>query len=243
MKVLNCIIIDNTFDASLLREILDKITLVKLIDTFTNPFDAIEIINSQKIDIIIIDIEMPQISGIEFIKLIPKPPLIIFMSSSSHYAIHGYELNIIDYILKPFSSERFLKSIYKAYEIDSLKSRNKSLEFNDTYINQNDTRFMMIKVEYCTIKVDFNDILFIEGLKDYVKIITKQSSFLTKGTMKNLEERLPMKNFIRIHKSFIISISSINKIENNRILIKDKRLPIGGHYKTGFYDMIKTFYL
>jgi DNA-binding LytR/AlgR family response regulator len=216
-NILNCIAIDDEPSAlRIIREFCSKIQSVNMIGTFTNPYDSIYTINNNQVDLIFLDIVMPQVSGLEFLKTLYKPPMVVFTTAFKEYAFEGFENDAVDYLVKPFAFERFLKAVNKAFQLSRFK--NPVIAANDeTHVIPKG--FLMVKVEYTTIRVDLIDILYIEGLKDYVKIHTEGKLILTKTTMKNLIEKLPSDSFLRVHKSYIISLVKIDMIENSRIVI------------------------
>ncbi len=237
---MKCLAIDDEpLALNIIEEFCNRIDFIDLVATYTNAIEAISILNQQKIDLIFLDVQMPNITGLEFIRSIDNPPLVIFTTAFSNYALEGFNLNATDYLLKPFAFERFFRAVNKAYEIVQLR-KNKTVQPVLSEIPQYNPRFLMIKVEYSTVRLELDKILFIEGLKDYVKIYLGAKPLLTKTTFINLEDKLPPDKFIRVHKSFIISASKINSIENNRILIGERLIPIGNQYKVQFYKWIDS---
>ncbi len=235
-NTLNCIAIDDEIPAlDIIKEFCSKIRYVNLTGTFTNPFEAVPVINNNQIDLIFLDIVMPQISGLEFLKSLYNPPMIIFTTAFREYAFDGFEYDAIDFLVKPFAFDRFSKSVNKAFQLLKLKKpAETSIEETPGILYG----FLMVKVEYSTIRVNLSDILYIEGLKDYVKIYMEGKLILTKTTMKNIMEKLPPGSFFRVHKSYIVSVDKIEMIENSRIVIASQRIPIGESYRTSFYSMI-----
>jgi len=235
-NVLNCIAIDDEPSAlRIISEFCSRIQYVNLIGTFTNPFEAVHTINDNQVDLIFLDIMMPQISGLEFLKTLYNPPMIIFATAFKEYAFDGFECDAVDYLVKPFAFDRFSKSVNKAFQLLKLK---KPADASGGGVRDSSHEFLMVKVEYSTIRVSLNDILYIEGLKDYVKIYTEGKLILTKTTMKNILEKLPTVTFFRVHKSYIISVDKIDMIENSRIVIGNQRIPIGESYRTSFFEMV-----
>ena len=226
---MNCIIVD---DEPLARDILDtyvsQIFYLTLIKSCKNAFEALSALQEHTIDIVFIDIQMPDISGVKFIETLTNPPLVIFTTAYSHYALNGFELNAVDYLLKPISLERFLKAAQKAKDLFDLKQVKKPLV-------ETENEFIFVKADYQTIKINYKDILYIEGLKDYVKIYTTKKMIMTLLNIKNILEKLPDSQFIRIHKSYIVSIAAIEKIDRNRIVFGEKRIPIGDSFKDEFH--------
>ncbi len=237
---MNCLAVDDEILAlDVIKDFCSKVPFINLVDTCTNAMDAAKLINKHDIDLVFLDIQMPYITGVEFCKMLSNinAPLIIFTTAYSDHALEGFELNVLDYLVKPIPFERFFKAANKAYELVELRKKKDHLIIpNNINIAQPD--YIMIKCEYSTVKVDFESILYIEGLKDYIKIFTTEKMLLTKSTMKNIESKLPDNLFIRVHKSFIVSVTKISKIENNRILFGDQRIPVGEQYKKTFQHLI-----
>jgi DNA-binding LytR/AlgR family response regulator len=246
---MNCIAIDDEpLALNIIEEFCLKIDFLNLEKKCSSAFEAIEIVNRKNIDLIFLDIHMPDISGLDFFKSIPNPPMVIFTTAYSEFALDGFELNAVDYLVKPIPFNRFFLAVNRAYELFNLRSsdneKNEAIapDSNSMQNNRqeysNSQKFLLIKVEYSTVRVDFDTILYIEGLKDYIKIYTTEKMLLTKSTMKNIQSRLPELMFFRVHKSFIVSFNYIRKIENNRIVIREKYIPIGEQYKEKFYKYV-----
>ena len=241
---MNCLAIDDEpLALNVIKEFCNKLGFVNLLATCSNAVDAIKVLNEQKVDLLLLDINMPHISGLEFIKTLVNPPLIIFTTAYSEHALEGFELDAVDYLVKPIPFERFLKALNKAQELYMLrnqKGNDQSLQVEHSTAQH---AYMMVKVEYSMVKVDFGSIKYIEGVKDYLKIVGQGKSILTKSTMKNMEEKLPPGQFIRVHKSYIVSIPNIEKIERNRIIFGDKYIPVGDLYKDEFYRVLDGYKL
>ena len=238
---MNCLAID---DEPLALDVIEnftrKIPFLNFNGKCTSAFEAIQLINNFQTDLIFLDINMPHLSGIDFLKSIKNPPMIIFTTAYAEFAVEGFELNAVDYLLKPIAYERFLKAVNKAYELYSLKNKRIS---GDETLTDSPTDFMLVKVDYSTVRINLSEILYIEGLKDYVKIYCGPRPILTKSTMKNIGEKLSGKNFLRVHKSYIVSISRIDSIENQRIIIGEKRIPVGEQYKDEFNKVLNNYKL
>lgn len=237
---MKCIAIDDEpLALNIIKDYAGRIDFIDLVASCTNPLEAIKILNREEIDLIFLDIQMPNITGIDLIRSLGKAPQFIFTTAYSNFALEGFELNALDYLVKPFSFERFLKAVNKAYEISTLR-KSKQVNVVHTTEPHEHEKFIMVKVEYSTVRLDLDEILYIEGLKDYVKIYAGKKPLLTKSTMKNMEEKLSSDTFVRVHKSFIVSASKIDSIENNRILIGEKRIPIGNQYKNDFNNFLES---
>jgi DNA-binding LytR/AlgR family response regulator len=233
---MNCIAVDDELLAlDIISEFCRKISYLNLIGTFSNPFDAVQFLNNNKIDLIFLDIHMPQINGLEFLKSLYNPPLIIFTTAYKEHAFQGFEYDAVDYLIKPFAFDRFTKSVNKAFLLMKLKNPG---DISNQDNPGNIYGFIMVKVEYNTVRINLDDILYIEGLKDYVKIYSGGKPILTKSTMKSIVEKLPSDRFIRVHKSFIVSVRKIDMIENSRIVIGKQYIPVGESFRTPFFKMV-----
>ncbi len=236
LNTINCIAINNDpADLKIFREYCSKIQFLNLTGVFSNPFEAVHEINNRQPDLIFIDAAMPQITGPEFIKTLYNPPLAIFTSSSGEYAMEGFECDAVDYLLKPVSFERFSRAVNKAFMLMKIKNP-AGPDHSESVVTPGN--FLLVKVEYTTIRIGLNEILFIEGLKDYVKIHAEGRLVLTKTTMKNIMDKLPSGSFSRVHKSYIVSLDKIDTIENSRIVIGNQRIPIGESYRPGFFELL-----
>ncbi|XMO85442.1 LytTR family DNA-binding domain-containing protein [Algibacter sp. AS12] len=235
--MISCIIIDDEpLALELLEDFISKISFLKLVATCSNGFEATNILHTQKIDLIFTDIEMPNFSGIDIIKSLEYKPHFIFTTAYSHYAVEGFNLNAIDYLVKPIPFHRFLKAATRALNIITEK-----VEPATTIIEKpsNEPEYIFVKSEYENIKINVNEIKYVEGLKDYIKIHTaNKKPILTLNSLKNFEEKLGLSNFIRVHKSYIVSISHIHSVQRNRIIIDEKWIPIGFSYKNDFIKKI-----
>jgi two-component system, LytTR family, response regulator len=233
---LKCIIIDDEpLALGLIESYIKKIPYLQLMGSFEDPFRALMLLKDQQIDLLFLDINMPDISGMEFFKSIKNPPQVIFITAYDQFAVQGFELQAIDYLLKPVSFQRFLLASDRALE--HFRTRTKTIPASPQPANP--AEFIFIKSEHNVIKLLLRDIHFIEGYKDYVKIYTSDARpILTITTFKSLEQILPAHTFIRIHKSFIISIEKIISFRNGKVLVKDKHIPIGESYKELFQEKV-----
>jgi DNA-binding LytR/AlgR family response regulator len=237
MKI-RCLVID---DEPLAQRVIERyaedLPFLEIVHRCENAMEALEVLKSGGIDLIFLDINMPKLTGIEFLRTLKHSPLVIITTAYAEYAVQGYELNVLDYLMKPFSFERFVKAVQKARDI--LESRDGAgTEISHQKLSEGD--FVFIKSSKKTYRVNFTDILYIEALGDYVKVYTTDKMIISYHSMKNLEKVLPAKSFPRIHKSFIISISRVEVIEGNQVKIRDRWIPIGTNYKTDFEKLINT---
>ncbi|MEZ0182805.1 LytR/AlgR family response regulator transcription factor [Flavobacterium oncorhynchi] len=236
---MKCVIIDDEpLAVELLEDFVQKVDSLELISTFNNAIDAVSFINQNNVDLIFLDIQMPHFSGIDFLNTIEKKPLVIFTTAYSDYAVEGFNLGAVDYLVKPIPFHRFLKSVVRAQQIVNPAAAVSSIAEN-TLVPELEQDFMFVRAEYENVKMNFADILFIEGLKDYVKIYTTDNKYtLTLISLIKLENLLSSKGFSRIHRSYIINIKHVKSIQKNKVLISDKRIPISESYKNAFFEKI-----
>jgi DNA-binding LytR/AlgR family response regulator len=236
---MNCIIIDDEpLALELLEDFISKVPFLELTASCSNAFEAANVLQEQKIDLIFTDIEMPDFSGIDFIKSLDTKPMFIFTTAYSHYAVEGFNLNAIDYLVKPIPFHRFLKAATRAQNLLKLK-----VEEEITVPSNQETapKFIFVKSEYENLKINLADIKYIESLKDYIKIHTnKEKPILTLSSLKSFEEKLGKLNFIRVHKSYIVSLKHIYSVQRNRIIIDDNWIPIGQNYRDDFIKKIEN---
>ncbi len=238
-----CVAIDNDQSSlDILKEYIQKIPFLKLDKTFTNPIEALTYIHENRIDLIFTEVEMPHLTGVEFVKCLQSRSMVVFTSISDKYALAGYDLEITDYLLKPFVFDRFFRAVNKAYNFNRIQKRSveksQSLPEKET---QSD--FIMVKTGYNTININLNDILYVEGLKDYIKIHLTGKTILTLNSLKKLQEILPESRFVRVHRSFIVSLPKIDSIQRNRIVIGKTFVPVGENYKNAFKNIISSINL
>jgi DNA-binding LytR/AlgR family response regulator len=235
--MIRCIAIDDeTLALDLIEDNIRKVPFLELVKKCKSAFEALEPLQNEKIDILFLDIQMPDITGIQFLKSLKNKPLVIFTTAYEKYALEGFDLDVIDYLLKPFSFDRFLKAVNKAKDYLRLNEKT-TLHENGT-----DTRstagYIFVKADYKLVKIDFNDILYIEGLKDYIKIYSGEKPVLTLLSMKSLEEKLPVSDFVRVHRSYIVAVKKIQFIQRNFIHIGNKEIPISDNYKEQLFNII-----
>ncbi len=221
-----CIIVDNEAIAiDILKNHIEKIESVEIVADCKNAVEAFNIINSENIDLIFLDINMPEISGLSFAKSINSNIKIIFTTAYREYAIDGFDLQAVDYLLKPISFPRLLQAVNK-FISEKKTSKLESKENNNT-----NKDYIFVRSERKMVKINFLDINYIESLSDYVKFYLNENIVITRETITNIESKLPKTDFLRVHRSFIISISKINSFTNEYIEIKNKVIPISRSYK------------
>ncbi|KOY51708.1 LytR/AlgR family response regulator transcription factor [Polaribacter dokdonensis] len=223
MKI-KCIIIDDEpLAITVIENHLKNFDHIEIVETFNNPLNAYRVLEQEKIDLIFLDINMPKMTGFTFIENLSYKPLIVITTAYREYAVKSYELNILDYLVKPIPFNRFLKTINKVYQqvyISNAKS--------DVTLKQEPHIFL--KVNKKLIKINLNDILFIESLKDYIKVITTLGDYVVHKSLTAITEELPQSNFIRIHRSYTISVNKVVALEGNTVEISNRKIPIGRNY-------------
>jgi len=229
MAIQALVIDDEPLAQDIIRKYVEDLKNIEIKGYCNDALEAIQILNTKSIDLLILDINMPKLSGIEFLKTIEKPPLVILTTAYTEYALEGYELNIVDYLVKPFSLSRFIKSIQKAEKL---------LLLMKTQTSKTNADSVFIKSNKKSVQVKFNDIVYIEGLGDYINIYTEKTHLVTNISMKKMEELLPGDQFIRIHKSNIVNLKKIIAIDGNMVEIGNKKLAIGNNYRVDFFKQI-----
>jgi DNA-binding LytR/AlgR family response regulator len=228
--MISCIAIDDEpLALKIIEEYAAKIPFLQLQRTFTNPDDANEFLNNKDVNLLFLDIEMPDITGLQFYKSLTKKPLVIFTTAYSEYAVEGFNVDAIDYLLKPIEYDRFLKAVYKVNEYTEFLS---SQEMQMASI--------FLKVDYQLMKINLKEIELIEGLDDYIRIHLKPKPVLTLMTLKSLQAKLPSTEFIRIHRSYIVPINKIESFGKNKVKVAGKDIPIGSSYTEVYQQLLKS---
>lgn len=240
-ETLKVLIVDDEFHArKLLSEYVSKLFFLELVGTAANVFEAMNILRSEKVDILLSDIQMPEINGLEFARNLKNSPSVIFTTAFSEYAVESFELNVVDYLLKPIAFPRFLQAINKVIE---RSGNNISTSHIPDHIVVHPEKpaedNIVVKSGYKLYKINYDDLLYIEGQREYVTFHSTKQRITTLYSLKELEEKLPANKFMRIHKSYIVSIRNIELIEKNLLYIAGKKLPIGGSYKDGVLEIFE----
>lgn len=237
-ELIRTLIIDDEFPArKLLSEYVSKVPSLQLCGTCENAIKAMEVLKNESIDLILTDIQMPDLSGLELIKSMAERPLVIFTTAYTEYAIDSYELEAVDYLLKPISFPRFLQAINKV--ADRIKARRKGQTPAEQTAVKSDRDFFMVKADYKLYKIDYASLVYIEGQSEYVTFHMKDKRRITAYySLKKLEEELPNNEFMRIHKSYIVSLSNIESVEGNMVTINGQKLSIGKNYKDALLNAL-----
>ena len=230
---------DEPLALQLVTSYVSKTPFLELVESFDNPLDAMEFLSDNPVDLIFLDIQMPDLTGIEFTRILENRPKIIFTTAYEKYALEGFKLEATDYLLKPFSYEEFLKAARRAEKIIGLERA----EPKETVEANNE--FLFIKSEYKIRRINFNEINYIEGLKDYVKVYLQNETkpILSLNSLKSLEAKLPESKFMRVHRSFIVNLEKIDTIERSRIIFGKVYIPVSDQYKEKFQEFLDNNFL
>lgn len=227
MNKMRCLAVDDEkLVLELLADNIRQVPYLTLVKTARNALEAAEILQNESVDLLFLDIQMPRLNGLQLLKTLPQPPMVILVTAYDKYMLDGFELNVVDYLLKPVAMERFLKACNRAYELFRLKQQPHAAgrtEIPDFFVN----------VEYSLVKIAVADVAWVEGLKDYVKIYLSSTSkpVITRITFKALEEKLPGPAFIRTHKSYLVATPKITAVKRDFIMIGAAEIPVGEHYR------------
>ena len=235
--MIRCLVVDDEpLALDILEDYISKVPFLTLVKTTTSAIEGLSLVQSDAIDLVFLDVQMPELTGIQFLKIINGKCDVILTTAYSQYALDGYELDVVDYLLKPIAFDRFYKAAQKVLQ----NSGNTNLPAPDVLSVQKNHDFIFVKTEHKIQKIYLDDILYIEGLKDYISIFTRSERIITLQNMKKMEESLPSKSFIRVHKSYIIALGKIESIERSRIQIGEKIIPIGDTYREYFFKQIEN---
>lgn len=226
IKPITCIIVDDEpLAVSLLQQYAAKEQGLTVQATFTNPSDAIQFLETNDPDCIFLDVQMPEITGLQFIELIKKKCFVVFTTAYHEYAVNAFDLDVVDYLLKPVTEERFHKAAIKLQERIVLQKAN----------DKNENEWLFVKSGYKMVKVNFKDILYLEGMRDYTAIHTTTQKLLTLKSMRQMEALLPVNSFARVHKSYIVNLHRISVAEKGKLMIGDTSIPVGSTYAEGLH--------
>jgi len=232
--MIRCLAIDDeTLALDLLEDNIRQVPFLQLVKRCKNAYEAMQVLQDESIDLIFLDIQMPGITGMQFLQSLQSRPMVIFITAYKEYALEGFNLDVLDYLVKPVPFDRFLKATNKALEYYNLKQKTAS---SQDIIPE----YIFVNSEYNLVKIFINDITHVEGLKDYIKIhvTTSNKPVITRMSLKAIEEKLPVSKFVRVHKSYIISIDKITSIRKNRIHLEMSEIPISDMYRATFFKSI-----
>ncbi|GGB23849.1 MULTISPECIES: LytR/AlgR family response regulator transcription factor [Mucilaginibacter] len=241
--MIRCLVVDDEpLALHILEDYISKMPFLQLVKATTNPIEALTMVQAAEADLVFLDVQMPELTGIQFLKIANGKAKVILTTAYPQYALEGYELDVVDYLLKPIAFDRFFKSVQKAQSIIQPVAAKPQVVMQAEPVQQDDfsTDFIFVKTEHKIQKVYLHDIMFIEGLKDYISIFTSAERIITLQGMKKMEDALPEKHFVRVHKSYIVALNKIDSIERSRIQIGDKIIPVGDTYRDEFFRMIEN---
>jgi len=230
---LKCLIVD---DEVLAQDVIEKyitnIPTLKLVGKCDNAVEAISFLHNNQVDLLFLDLNMPELSGLDMLKTLSNPPKVILTTAYSEYALESYEYGVLDYLLKPIKLERFIKAVNKVVEQQSKKDGDENIP------QKQQAHTIFIKEDQVTYQVKLNDIFFIEAYGNYLKVHTEDKVYVTRDTMHDMESKLPEETFMRIHKSYIVTLSKIDSVSGNRVYINEQEIPVGEMYKLALKQKI-----
>ena len=233
---MNCIAVDDEpLALKLLQDNISKVPFLKLVSACNDAFEAMKALQENKIDLVFIDIQMPGLTGLQFIGSLENKPLVIFITAYKQYALVSYDLSVVDYLVKPVPLDRFIKACNRAKELNDLKA------MKQQHTVQPSIEYFFLNVDYSQVKVRFDDIIWIEGLRDYIKLNLKSTKkpLIVRTSLKAIETELPPNKFIRIHKSYLIAIAEITAVRKNSVFIKEMELPVGETFREAIDKLIR----
>jgi len=234
--MIRCLVVDDEpLALDILEDYISKVPFLELVKTTTSAIEGLSLVQNDGIDLVFLDVQMPELTGLQFLKIMNGKCDVILTTAYSEYALEGYELDVTDYLLKPIAFDRFYKAAQKVLQ---QKQNSSPLPLPDNLMASTPHNFIFVKTEHKIQKIYLDDILYIEGLKDYISIFTKSERVITLQNMKKMEDALPTGRFVRVHKSYIVALDKIDSIERSRIQITDKIIPVGDTYREYFFKLV-----
>jgi two-component system, LytTR family, response regulator len=240
MKI-NCIAVDDEpLALDIIRDYCEKVPFLNLLQTFDNAIDTMEYLRNNRVDLILLDIQMEELTGIQLLNALKVKPYVILTTAYDNYALQGFDLDVTDYLLKPISFERFIKGLNKVYDRMQKEANTSSEKPVVTYpAETSDKDYFFVKTDTHIEKVTTSEVLYVEGMGDYWRIVTRNKRIMTLMNAKGIEEVLPEPQFCRVHRSYFVAIGKIESVERRHIKIADQRIPIGDTYQKNFFDIIE----
>lgn len=234
--MIRCLVVDDEpLALDIIEDYIAKVPFLELVKSTTSAIEGLSLVQNDGIDLVFLDVQMPELTGLQFLKIMNGKCDVILTTAYSQYALEGYELDVIDYLLKPIAFDRFYKAAQKVLQ---QRQNSSPITLPAPIISPQAHNFIFVKTEHKIQKIYLDDILYIEGLKDYISIFSKTERIITLQNMKKMEEALPAGRFIRVHKSYIVALDKIDSIERSRIQIADKIIPVGDTYREGFFRLV-----
>ena len=234
--MIRCLVVDDEpLALDIIEDYIAKVPFLELVKSTTSAIEGLSLVQNDGIDLVFLDVQMPELTGLQFLKIMNGKCDVILTTAYSQYALEGYELDVIDYLLKPIAFDRFYKAAQKVLQ---QRQNSSPISLPAPIMRPQAHNFIFVKTEHKIQKIYLDDILYIEGLKDYISIFSKTERIITLQNMKKMEEALPLGRFIRVHKSYIIALDKIDSIERSRIQIADKIIPVGDTYREGFFRLV-----
>ncbi|WP_158828817.1 LytR/AlgR family response regulator transcription factor [Mucilaginibacter lacusdianchii] len=240
--MIRCLVVDDEpLALHIVEDYIAKVPFMELVKSTTSPIEALTLVQKGDIDLVFLDVQMPELTGIQFLRIANGKAKVILTTAYPQYALEGYDLDAVDYLLKPIAFDRFFKAAQKVQATLQPAAKSAEKEEPQPAVQQHDfiNDFIFVKTEHKIQKVYLHDILFIEGLKDYISIFTPAERIITLQNMKKVEDALPEPHFIRVHRSYIVALNKIDSIERSRICIGEKIIPIGDTYRDEFFRVIE----
>ncbi|MBD2770376.1 response regulator transcription factor [Hymenobacter sp. BT664] len=240
---LRCLVVDDdTLSVQVVLKCITNTPFLTAAGSYTNPVEAIEFLRTHPVDLLFLDVEMPLMSGIDLLRTLQNPPLVVLITSSKEYAVEAFEQAVVDYLVKPLSYARFLQAAHKALEAAQRQASVQPLAGTDSIqLPAPDTDFTFVKVDNKLVRVSFQEVHYVEALGDYVHIVTGHNKLIVYSTMRSVEEKFPATRFMRIHRSFIVNIYRIHSLEDNSVIVEGKYLPVGQTYLRELLQRLNKF--
>lgn len=230
MNPIRCLVVDDEELArTLLKNYIGRLPQLEWVAECANPLEALQVLGANPVDLIFLDIQMPELTGVEFLRSLQEKPGVVFTTAYPDYAIEGYQLDVIDYLLKPFSFERFAQAVHKASEW---------LRLRENAVSEPGKDYLLVHAEHKVHKLRYDDILYIQSMREYVAYYTTAGRILSLQSLKKLEEILPPRRFVRIHKSYIVAVEHVSTLEGNQLYVGSEKLPIGASYREQVLQVI-----
>ncbi|GAB3912852.1 LytR/AlgR family response regulator transcription factor [Mucilaginibacter boryungensis] len=232
--MIRCLLVDDEKLAlELMEDNVAKVPYLKLQGKCKNAMEAMDFMRREPVDLIFLDVQMPGISGIQFLNSLTNPPMVIMVTAYENYALEGFNFDVVDYLVKPVAFERFLKAVNKAYELMGLRRQKDNPAQQVQAKTTPDTSYIFVNADYSVVRINIPDVLYIEGLKDYVKIYLHNATkpVITRLSMRFMEEKLPAEGFARVQKSFIVALDKITAYKKNRLMLGETEIPVSDNYK------------